>query len=72
MTKSCDKFGATYFIEDFIEMKQSSNEEKAFFQLVGTPNGKVTPPWVDLKDPPPLDCKKTPLGTKSRRTHGLF
>ena len=25
-----------------------------------------------FKDPPPLDCQKTPLGTKSRKTHGLF
>ena len=27
---------------------------------------------LDLRTLPPLDGKKTPLGTKSRRTHGLF
>ena len=25
-----------------------------------------------LRTLPPLDCQKTPLGTKSRKTHGLF
>ena len=28
--------------------------------------------YVGLKDPPPPGLQKTPLGTKSRRTHGLF
>ena len=28
--------------------------------------------YVCFKDPPPLDWQKTPLGTKSRKTHGLF
>ena len=32
--------------------------------------GKIFP--CHLRTHPPLDFKKTPLGTKSRRTHGLF
>ena len=28
--------------------------------------------YSNVKDPPPLDFQKTPLGKKLRKTHGLF